>query len=564
MTNRKVNRRSLVQGAASAALFGGPFVFAPSPANADPDTGTPSDGAEDRRSGEEADERPRQQDWYGPPVWPPYDKLEALLKFWAAEHPEVMVLEQLGRSVEGRPVYAVTLTDPQADDDRKEHALVTALHTGLERSGATTVMAIIEWLVSGDPTAREILRHQVVVCLPISDPDRYQSREFSPLYGNWNTKGHLQAAKIPEATFVQRVIDRLQPELHADIHGTTLDFERYIMFESSATSYSNTALRPYHRDIIRQMDEAALTEGFPSDTAESDAERIFYGKGLAHIQDRCWIGQPRFYGAMYAYYHFHSLIAASEVAWERSGLLRHRRLLEIGNERWPGEYYHGYPTRVIMGNTHARITAYGLSAAQRRRSRVELWNRFGEFTFGTVDPTVEGKAMCVLATSAGAEKDFLADPAIEVVVERLRQHPRMNSEAIAQFAAGWPAGQNNPRAWLALQRRKADAKAVKQDSKETAEKNGRGRPIEHGICLRLRLAYDKAAISDLRLNGRPLASSQTDGFVTWIARGCTFIEVNLPPKRLLEDDLFVVTCDYDPGEKRGRWDSWKRVGDRVR
>jgi len=548
MTNRKVNRRSLVQGAASAALFGAPFVFAPSPANAEADTKTPSDDAED------AVEKPRPRDWYGPPVWPPYDKLEALLKLWAGKHPEVMVLEQLGRSVEGRPVHAVSLTDPEVDNDRKEHALVTALHAGLERSAPTTVMAIIEWLLSGDPTASEILRRQVVVCLPVSDPDRYEKGEFSPLYGDWTPDGHRQAATVPEATFVQRVMDRLQPELHADIHGTNLAFERYIMFESSATSYSNTALRPYHRDVIRQMDEAALAEGFPSDTAESDAERIFCGSEMASIQDRCWVGQPRFYGAMYAYYHFHSLIAASEVAWERSGLLRHRRLLEIGNERWPGEYYHGYPTRVIMGDTHARVTAYGRTAVQRRRSRVELWNRFGEFTFGSVDPTVEGKAMCVLATSAAADRDFLADTAIKAVLKRLQQHPRMNSEAITRFVAGWPAGQNNPRAWLPLQRRKAD-------TQDAAQENGRAGPIEHGICLRLRLAYDKAVISDLRLNGRPLASSQTDGFVTWIARGCTFIQVNIPPKLLLEEDLFVVTCDYDPGEKRGRWDSWKRVDD---
>ena len=546
MTKRKVNRRSLMQGAASAALFGAPFVFSPSPAD-----------AEDRRGGGDAVEKPR--DWYGPPVWPPSDKLEALLKLWAAEHPDVMVLEHLGQSVEGRAVYAVSLTDPQADDNQKEHALVTALHSGLERSATTTVMAIIEWLLSGDPAAKEILRRQVVVCLPVPDPDRYEAGKVSPLYGSWTPDGPLRADSVPEATFVKRVMDRLQPELHADIHGTNLNFERYGMFESSATSYSNAALRPYHRDIIRQMDEAALAGGFPSDTAESDAERIFGGVGLDHIKDRCWIGRPRFYGAMYAYYHFHSLIAASEVDWEQSGVLRHRRLMEIGNEQWPGEYYRGYPTRVIMGNTHVRMTAYGCTAAERRHSRVELWNRLGEFTFGSIDPTVTGKAMCVLATSAGADKGFLTDPAVEVVVERLKQHPRMNSQAIAKFAAGWPPGQNNPRAWLALQRRKADVKPDENSSKDTAQKKSGAGPVKHGISLRLRLTYAKAVISDLRLNGRPLANSETDGFVTWTARGCTFIQVNLPPKRLLEEDLFVITCDYEPGEKRVRWDSWKRV-----
>ena len=41
--------------------------------------------------------------------------------------------------------------------------------------------------------------------------------------------------------------------------------------------------------------------------------------------------------------------------------------------------------------------------------------------------------------------------------------------------------------------------AGKQDSKDGAKENGPGGPIEHGICLRLRLAYGKARISDLRL-----------------------------------------------------------------
>ena len=564
MTNRRINRRSLVQGAASAALFGAPFVVTPPPSNAETDTGAPSNGVDDRQGRENADakranEDPQGQDWRGPPVWPPYDRLEAVLELWAREHREMMVLEQLGRTAQGRPVYAAALTDPRADDDQKEHVLITALHAGLERSATTTVMAIIEWLLSGDPTAREILRRQVVFCLPVPDPDRYEKGEFSPVYGGWTPKGYPRAADIPEATFVQNVMDRLQPELHADIHGTNLEFERYIMFESSAASYSNSALRPYHRNILRQMDEAALAEGFPSDTVESDAERIFYGRGLENIKNRCWLGQPRFYGAMYAYYHFHTLISASEVAWERSGVIRHRRLLEIGNERWPGEYYHGYPTRVIMGNTHARLTAYGRTAAERRRSRVELWNRFDEFTFGTLDPAVDGRTMCVLATSAAAEKNFLADPALKAVVEGLKKHSRMDAETIARFASGWPPGQNYPQAWLSLQRRSADREVGKQDSQGAAKKNGRGGPVEHGLCLRLRLPYDKAAISDLRLNGRPAPSSETDGFVAWIARGCTYIQVNIPPERLRKEDLFVVTCEYDPCEKRGRWDSWKQV-----
>ena len=134
---------------------------------------------------------------------------------------------------------------------------------------------------------------------------------------------------------VKQIMDEYQPDLHADIHGTNLDFARYIMFESSATAYSNTALRPYHRDVIRQMDEAALAEGYPSDTAESDAQRLFWGPAVDHMRGKLWTGQAQVYAAIYCYYHYHTLLTASEVAWEQSGVARHRRLLQIGDEVWP-------------------------------------------------------------------------------------------------------------------------------------------------------------------------------------------------------------------------------------
>jgi hypothetical protein len=384
----------------------------------------------------------------------------------------------------------------------------------------------------------------VVVCLPIPDPDRYVEGKFPTVYSAWTTDGPRDPQHSPEGVVVQKMMDQYQPEVHADIHGTNLAFDRYIMFESSGTAYSNLALRPYHRDVIRQMDEAALAEGFPCDTAESDAERCFGGKNLEPIGSKFWPGQPNVYAGIYCYYHYHTLVSASEVAWERSGLVRHRRLLEIGNETWPGEFYRGYPTRVILANTHEMVTAYGQTASMRRQSRVELWNKLPQITLGLLDPVVEGKAVAICATSKAAAKNWLSAPSLKTVVSGLRNHPGMNVEPMARFLEGWPGSQNNPEAMLALQN-------------GGAAKPGEEKPIEHGISLRLRLGYGKAKIQDLRLNGNPLAQSETDGFVTWKARGCTFIQVNVPPNRLRTDDLFLVTCQYDPCEKRSHWDSWR-------
>ncbi|MDP6495301.1 MAG: hypothetical protein QGI09_07775, partial [Dehalococcoidia bacterium] len=72
----------------------------------------------------------------------------------------------------------------------------------------------------------------------------------------------------------------------------------------------------------------------------------------------------------------------------------------------------------------------------------------------------------------------------------------------------------------------------------------------------LRIFYQKAQVTDLRLNGHPVPSSETDGYLTWVARGTTYVQINISPARLKSDDLFIVTCEYEPGEKRPHWQGW--------
>jgi len=279
------------------------------------------------------------------------------------------------------------------------------------------------------------------------------------------------------------------------------------------------------------------------------------------MKSKTWLGRPRVYAATYCYYRYHTLVSASEVGWERSGVLRHRRLLQIGNETWPGEYAPGYPTRVVMSNTHAMLTAYGTTAAARRASRVELWNKLPQLTLGLVDPVVEGQTLCVCATSPAAVRRWLSGRTLAAVVDGWKSHPRIHAAPIAQFTAGWPAGQNAPTAYVGLQSGSIDqgTSPIGRPGASASTPVAAG-PGENGLCLRLRLPYSKARIEELRVNGQPVARSESDGFVDWSARGCRYVQINLPPTRLKTDDLFVVTCRYDPGEKRGHWDTWRRVG----
>jgi len=515
---------------------------------------------------------------HGPPIWAPLEKLYAVLERWAEEHAGKMTLRRVADSVQGRPVYVAELTDSAADSETKEHVLLTALHCGVERNMATTVLCVMEWLLSDDALAQETLRRQVIVCMPVPNPDDYVAGKHGDVCGPWTLEGPPDPEAMPEAMAVKALMDEYQPEVHADVHGLSLAFEKYICLESSASSYSNFALRPYHRDIMRLMDEAALVEGYPSDRQEADAERMLWGPQLQDMSAKLWIGRPRIYAHTYCYDRYHTLVSLSELCWERSGLLRLRRLFEIGNGVWPGEYFPGYPTRVIASNIYHVLTAYGQTAAARRRSRVELWNKQDQLTYGRCDPTVEGKILFVCATSHEARRTWLKhertvqedqadatdhmrlpkDITLAEFVAKMDRRPAVDGEALRRFAAGWPAGQNGPVAFLGLWNRGWPLDYTRPEPEPgTAEEACA--PIEHGLALRLRIPFAGSQIVSLLLNGAPVQESEANGYVTWAARGFRYVQINIPPAQTRTEDLFVVTCEYDPGETRTHWQRWREL-----
>ena len=76
---------------------------------------------------------------------------------------------------------------------------------------------------------------------------------------------------------------------------------------------------------------------------------------------------------------YHPLLSTSEIAWTHSGFLRHRRLLQIGNERWDGEEHPGYPCRICAGVKYNFVAvcltrlSEPLSCSSDRIVRTGLW-----------------------------------------------------------------------------------------------------------------------------------------------------------------------------------------------
>ena len=86
---------------------------------------------------------------------------EATLEHWQEKFPEHLSVERVGESVEKMGIFLLRITDQVkvtegAVHEDKQHALITALHGGPERSGTTTTMALAEWLLGDSDEAKEI------------------------------------------------------------------------------------------------------------------------------------------------------------------------------------------------------------------------------------------------------------------------------------------------------------------------------------------------------------------------------------------------------------------------
>lgn len=483
------------------------------------------------------------------------------LQHWRKTHPDLVTLETRGLSGQNLPVYLLKITDPAVPDTDKQVCLVTTLHCGPERSGTTGALAFTEWLLSDDALAVETRKRQIVLIMPIVNPlaffhtDRFRNEHgVDPYTGTgpvgklWDVKNLtlLTPERAPELVAVLSVIDEYRPEVHADLHGTGLQeyapgqlgarrmYQGQIMTEITGGAYSNYALRPWDWRVTEAMIEAGKAAGFPSDRFEADAQRTFWGPELAPLGKKLWHGAPLFYSAHYGYAKYHTMPITQEVAWEASVVARMQGLMKIGNGPWLDERAPGYPVNRIKHFVGHYVTAYGTTAAERRESRVELWNRQADFALGFLYPQTDGRDSFVVATTAAAKKIVAAEDR-ESLVKNLREAMGDNAAPIEEFL------DKGPEIKLAMEQVPAQLLAATDTSTD---------PIRHGFGLRVRLPYRAPRGLDVQLNGIRLAESATDGYESWFADGYTQVQVHIPPAKAALTELYFLTIAYEPDEKR--------------
>jgi len=84
----------------------------------------------------------------------------------------------IGSSLEGRPIWAVRLSDnPTVDEPNEPVAWFDALHHAREPMGAESLLLLVDWIASrypADPTAKRMVETRQVVIVPCVNPDGYE------------------------------------------------------------------------------------------------------------------------------------------------------------------------------------------------------------------------------------------------------------------------------------------------------------------------------------------------------------------------------------------------------
>ena len=486
---------------------------------------------------------------------------EGTLHYWKRQHPKWVTLEARGMSGQNLPVYLVKITDSAVPDLDKQVCLITTLHCGPERTGTSGALAFTEWILSDDPLAAETRRRQIILVMPVINPlsmfhtDSWRNEHgvdpyvgLGPLGKVWDVKtlSVMKPEKAPELMAFLSVVDEYQPEVHADFHGTGLQeyapdqlgtkqtYHGQIMTEVTGGAYSNYALRPWDWRVTEAMIESGNAAGFPSDRFEADAQRTFWGKELAPLGKKLWHGMPMFYSAHYGYAKYHTLIITQEVAWEQSVVERMKGLLRIGNKVWNDERQPSYPVNRMKHFLGHFVTAYGNSASERRKSRVELWSKQSNLALGFMYPQTDGRESLVCATTAAAKK-IVAVQGLDELHTNLRKQLGEDARNIESFI------KTGPEIKLAM---------GTPDSRLLAAKESDDVKFENGVSFRLRLPYRQPTKLEMQLNGQALKISATDGYESWFADGFTQVQVNVPPAKSQKTDLYFITCSYAPDEKR--------------
>ncbi|MEF3273911.1 MAG: carboxypeptidase [Chloroflexus sp.] len=119
-------------------------------------------------------------------------EVEAALRGWVEEYPQLCALRSIGTSYEGRPIWLMTLTNQAtgADDEKPAFWLDANIHA-TEVTGCMGALHVIQTVLEGysrDPNITALLDERALYIVPCLNPDGMEQALTSPVYVRSGTR----------------------------------------------------------------------------------------------------------------------------------------------------------------------------------------------------------------------------------------------------------------------------------------------------------------------------------------------------------------------------------------
>tara|TARA_Y100000758_G_scaffold269196_1_gene210561 strand:- start:962 stop:3001 length:2040 start_codon:yes stop_codon:yes gene_type:complete len=469
------------------------------------------------------------------------------LQGWARIHPDKMDVEIRGKSVLGKPVLLVKITDEKTSDENKSIVLFTSTHCGGEEIGATSLLHLTKWLLGEGEGVKRIRERIIVLIMPCVNPDgwdarRRSGRPYHSVRGKTNTAwnvyginiydtkfwfGAAAAEENPEGLAILGVAEEFHPDASMDIHATQRGMT---MPDSTGFSWGDFNAHSFQPLIVEEMNRAMEKAGCLAERPAMDAGRIKIGSRIPGREHNYYRINDKQTIMSHLYLRYHTLAYNCEAAFDFAVVARARRLLEIGTETWRNEFYPGYPSSQVGRWGSTSIAAWGDTAKKRRKSRVELWRKMNQIHFSSVTNIrspglADHKILSICATTTAASEKWIGYGTKADIMANLAKHNRIKVDYIEDFVRGLPVSIRTPPHY-----------SMGYKSGEVTDA-----PILNGLAMRLFIPYAGAEIYDARIDGFKVERSEMDGYIVQRGPG-TIVQFNIPPKKV--SGLHLVSLKY--------------------
>ena len=458
---------------------------------------------------------------------PSFAEIEQGLLTWQQNHPNIFQVTAAGKTPEGNNIVLCKITDFSVADENKQVVLLTTCHAATEKNGVTSILHFTKFLLSDDAAAEEIRKQQIILVMPCNDPEGYKQgkRVRDIYYDGWDWNGISDPAQYPEAAVLQKVIEKYQPEVHVDLHGFSK--KEQTMWESTGISWTGGFSRSFNPEIPKLMNEAAEKAGFLITEGEKSDGKLLATGPVSGADEHFYLRGGHVIPPAYSYHYAHTIGMTMEIGFEESAVVRLKRLVELGHQVWRGERYPGYPVNQVGCRGSMAVSAWGRTAAERRASRVELWQKAGQIAYSIAWPEPRGSMMAFFASDPAETPKIIGDRKLETMAENLSKKPGYNVKSIQEFIKTIPAYLVGKLEFLT----------------ETVNDP----VIKNGLVLRLLIPYPDAEPTHLCLDGYEISKSDYFGYKIYHNPG-TIVEISIPPEKT--KPFHVVTCAYETATKR--------------